>query len=235
MDDVWLFPSSDFLSALEEGDRLALFNMAWRKSFKKGMRIFEAGDEASMLYIMESGRAKIYQTSPSGKDIILWFCFPGETFGLAELSRGIKRTISACAMDDSQVLCLPKGDFLRFIAERPSVALSAIDILSTRLRRLGQTFMNLATEDVSLRIARLILGLAHGTGHETCGKVMPKETVCVNVTLTHQEIADMIGASRQTVTTALNELKRAGIIRWVDHHIHIERLSALKHIIGESG
>ena len=232
LDDIWLFPSSDFLSALEEEDRHALFDMAWRKSFKKGMCIFEAGDEASMLYIMETGRAKIYQTSPSGKDIILWFCFPGETFGLAELSRGVKRSISARAMGDSQVLCLPKSDFLRFIAERPSVALSAIDILSTRLRRLGQTFMNLATEDVPLRIVRLILGLAYGSAHGKCAEHEDDGTICVNITLTHQEIADMIGATRQTVTTALNDLKRAGIIRWVDHHIHIERPDALKHIIG---
>ncbi|HER25658.1 MAG TPA: cyclic nucleotide-binding domain-containing protein, partial [Rhodospirillales bacterium] len=126
-----LLPSlSDFLSALEPQDRAALLALARRKPFKKGARIFEAGDPASMLYILESGRAKIYKTASSGKEIILWFCFPGETFGLAELSRGVERTISAQAVDDSNILCLQKVDFLRFITERPSAALCAIDILS---------------------------------------------------------------------------------------------------------
>ncbi len=232
-DGILLHPSSDFLSALELPDRDALFALTRRKVFKKGARIFEAGDPAAMLYILESGRVKIYKTAPSGKEIILWFCFPGETFGLAELSRGVERTISAQAVDGSDVLCLLKTDFLRFITERPSVALCAIDILSTRLRRLGQIFMNLATEDVPFRLARMILDLAYGATQNPCAEARGNDEICINITLTHQEIADMIGASRQTVTTALSEFKRRGAIRWTNHHLHVETPDVLERIIRE--
>lgn len=234
-DSFWLSPSADFLSSLDADDRDALVASARRKTFRKGHRIFEAGDPASMLYILESGRAKVYQTSASGKDVILWFCFPGEIFGLAELSRGVERTISALAVDESEVLVLSKRDFLTLIGERPAVALTALDILSSRLRRLGETFMNLATEEVPVRLARLLLSLAHGGAKMRCSHHTSRGGICVNVTLTHQEIADMIGSSRQTVTTALNHLKRAGTIQWFDHHIHIERPADLAAAVGLPG
>lgn len=231
-DSFWLSPAADFLSSLDEDDRDALVSAARRRTFRKGHRIFEAGDPAAMLYILESGRAKVYQTSASGKEVILWFCFPGEIFGLAELSRGVERTISALAVDESEVLVLSKSDFLTFIAERPAVALTALDILSSRLRRLGETYMNLATEEVPVRLSRLLLSLAHGGERVRCAHPTAPGGVCVNMTLTHQEIADMVGASRQTVTTALNDLKRAGTIRWFDHHIHIDQPADLAAAIG---
>ncbi len=232
---LFLYPSSGLLNALAPPDRDVLFALGRSKTFKKGAPIFEAGDPASMLYILETGRAKIYQTAPSGKEIILWFCFPGETFGLAELGCDVERMISAQAMEDSRVLCLSKVNFRQFIGEHPSAALCVIDILSARLRRLGQAFMNVATDDVPLRLARMILGMAHGTSYPPCGAIVGGEEICINITLTHQEIADMVGASRQTVTTALNELKRLGAISWVDHHLHVPAPSIMERIIRDEG
>ncbi len=234
-DGLFLYPSSGLLSALAPPARDVLFALGRSKTFKKGAGIFEAGDPASMLYILETGRAKIYQTAPSGKEIILWFCFSGETFGLAELGCGVERMISAQAMEDSRVLCLSKVSFRHFIGEHPSAALCTIDILSARLRRLGQAFMNVATDDVPLRLARMILGMAHGTAPPPCMAVGGVEEICINITLTHQEIADMVGASRQTVTTALNGLKRLGAINWIDHHLHVRAPSILERITRDNG
>lgn len=227
----WFFSPHNFMDMLDEDDRRALSALATRRLVHKGQYIFEAGDRARRVFIVYSGRVKVYQISASGKEVILWFCFPGEIFGLAELSRSAERETFAQASVDMEILSIDQADFLGFIADRPTVAMNAIDVLSTRLRRLGQSVMNLATEDVSARLARLILGLAQSYGQRRCAVVLDPPEICVPITLTHQEIADMIGASRQTVTTTLNDFRRRGAIQFVEHHIHIHQPALLERIL----
>lgn len=232
--DQWYFPPSDFIGILDDDDRNALLKIARKWRFDKGEYIFEAGEPANRVYIVKSGQAKIYQISPSGKEVILWFCLPGEIFGLAELSCGAERAIYAQANIDTEILSIERGDFMNFMASHPIVAMNAIDVLSTHLRRLGRSLISLSTGDVAVRLAQLILSLAQSYGNHRCNykyyKLKPPE-VCVDITLTHKEIADMIGASRQTVTTMLNDLKRKGALHWEAHHIHIDSPSALEQIL----
>ena len=178
--------------------------------------IFSAGGPGRTVYFPRSGRVKIFQPSAPGREVILWFCLPGEIFGLAEVARGGGRSVSAVACEPCEVLCVTQDQFMAFAEERPRVALLSMQVLSSRLRVLGEMHANLVSDDVGTRIAKLILRLAarHGVRRGT--------ELVLALPLTHQEIADMVGTTRQTVTSCLGNLKRRGVLAIDSHRLVIE-------------
>ena len=150
------------------------------------------------------------------REVILWFCLGGEIFGLAEVARGGERAVNAQACTDSELLAVPNARFRAFLAEHPCAALLTMQVLSSWMRVLGEIFVNLVSDDVNTRIAKLILRLSARYGTRVGREIF------LNIPLTHQEIADMVGTSRQTVTSALSALKRRGVLSIDSHRIHIE-------------
>lgn len=186
------------------------------KCYTKGALIFSAGTPGERVYFLVSGKIKICQPSASGRDAILWFCLPGEIFGLAEVARGGGRVVNAEACEDSEVLTVSQEEFKVFLSHRPQIALLSMRVLASRLRVLGEMFVNLVSDDVPTRIAKLVLRLGARYGRKVGNDMF------LNIPLTHQEIADMVGTSRQTVTTALTHLKRQGVLSIENRRIHIE-------------
>lgn len=214
--DCWYQPPSDFLGCLSGADRSVLLSLGQIQTFHRGEYIFRSGAEGKNVYILEEGRAKIYKLSNTGKEIILWFCFPGEIFGLAEVSRGGTREVFAEACTNARVHCISRLDFTRFLTEHPGSALQTIDLLSCRMRVLSDMMLNLVTDDVPSRLIKLLTRLASRYGRRD------GDTMLLDIHLTHQDMADMIGATRQTVTSVLNQLKRSGVIQMAHHRIHIQ-------------
>ena len=217
---------SDFLGSLEREEREALFAAGVHRAFAKDEYVFRAGDPGTRVYFLESGRVKIYQPADSGRQVILWFCLPGEIFGLAEVARGGGRVVSAQACESSTVLAVSQEAFREFVASRPRAALLSMQVLSERLRGLSDVLVNLVADDVDTRIAKLILRLGARYGRRE-GHV-----IHLDIPLTHQEIADMVGTTRQTVTSTLSRLKRQGVLSIDTHRIDIESeelLSGLAH------
>lgn len=227
MPDLWFIPPSDFLGKLGREDRTALLALAETRTFRRQAPVFQAGSPGNNVYILKHGRVKIFALSLLGKQVILWFCFPGEIFGLAEMPRGGQREVYAEACADSTVLSIPQPDFKAFLAGHPDTAMRVIDLLSCRLRTLGDMLLNLTSDDVTTRVVKLLIRLSARHGRR-----LASEDVCLDIDLTHQDIADMIGTSRQTVTSVLSDLRRQGVVRVENHHIHIpsqrllERLAA---------
>ncbi len=226
MSDNWYLTPSDFLGNFDDETRRQFLSLGHRHSYSKDAYIFRSGDPGLNVFVLEQGRAKIYKASDSGKEVILWFCFPGEVFGLAEASRGGHRDVFAQACTDAVVHRIPRQGFSRFLSERPSVALQVIDLLSCRLRALGEIFTNLAADDVSSRIIKLLLRLCsrYGRINVHCNLVeqQGEADVCLDIPLTHQEIADMLGTSRQTVSAVIGELKKSRVLKMSHHHIHVD-------------
>lgn len=187
--------------------------------------MFRAGAPGNNVYFLKRGKVKICQPSPLGREVILWFCLPGEIFGLAEVARGGGRVVSAQACEQSEVLAVSHEQFKSFLATHPQTALLSMQVLSSRLRILGEMLVNLVADDVNTRIAKLILRLSARYGTRV-GK-----EIFLNIPLTHQEIADMIGTSRQTVTSVLSGLKRQGVLSIDNHRIHIESEELLNEIV----
>lgn len=173
---------------------------------QRGDMLFAAGGTDNHVYVVERGRIKIFQLSTKGKETLLWFCARGEIFGVSELCTGKARQVYAQACEDSELVCIERDRFKEFVAARPEIGLRVIDILSHRLRHLSHAVEQLATVDVRQRLQQLLADLGRRYGQPN------DQGVVIDIGITHQEMADMIGTTRQSVTTILSELKREGAI-----------------------
>lgn len=204
--------------------------MSCRRLLQKGDSVFNRGSPGENVYVLTEGRAKIYEISQLGREVILWFCLPGEIFGLAELPSGGKRPVSAVACAQVRLLVVPRARFLSYIENRPKIASLIIELLSCRMRLLGDWMLNTATGDVNARLAKLLLRLRAHYATEcqiNCGCASQ-----IDLKLTHQAIADLIGTSRQTVSIIINRLRRNEVIS-VDHKvIRLQDIPALEAIAG---
>jgi len=192
----------------------------------KGDFVFQAGTIKKHFYLLLKGRVKLYRVSSAGKEVTQWFCFPGEAFGLSELQTTVHQTIYAQCCEKSEVLAIPLNKFSLFIQQSPDAALKIIEQLSMRLKITGDTLLNFTSDDVKTRLIKLLIRLNMRFG------VKSREGVLIDIVLTHKEIADMIGTCRQSVTTALGELKVSGNINIINHQFFIPSLSNLEKLAG---
>lgn len=203
------------LDQLNSAQQQALFRTGVTRKLEKGDYIFRSGENAAGVYFLKSGKVKVSQMTSSGKEVILWFCFGGDIFGLAESMQFGEREVNAQVCAESEILCIPQSLFNTFLFEHPQVMFLLLQVMTSRLRCLSETLVNVAGEQVNKRFSRLLFWLCTRYGRSVgAGMVM-------DVQLTHQEIADMIGSTRQTVTSLMNEFKRDGMMEVRDHVIHI--------------
>jgi len=214
----------DFLTKLSAKHRAELKAIARPCSFAKNDLIFGAGSPGRDVFILVEGRVKIYQLSDCGRKVILWFCFPGELFGLAESAHVRPREVFAQACTESHVLVVDEKDFKGFLAAHSGASLLVIELLATRLRVAGEMLLNVSSDDVMTRLIKLITRL-----NTVYGKRLEHESY-LDIHLTHQDMADMIGASRQTVTMTLGLLRREGVLRIENHRLHIPDVELLQNI-----
>lgn len=222
MGDIWFLPPSDFIGGMPSAERASLLGLAEMRSFRQTERIFRAGSPGEKVYLLADGRVKIFGLSSLGKEVILWFCFPGEIFGLAEIARGGPREVYAEACSDCRVHVIAQHDFKEFLATHPATAMLVIDLLSCRLRVLGDVVQNLTADDVTTRVVKLLLRLCARYGRPVACNIR------LDIKLTHQEMAAMIGATRQTVTGVISELRRKGVLGIEGHYILVRRPELLQ-------
>jgi CRP-like cAMP-binding protein len=142
-------------------------------------------------------------------------------FGMAEVARGGGRVVHAQACEASEVLVLSQTELTEYLQTHPAASLLIMQVLSNRLRALGDVVVNLINDDAQTRIIKLILRLATRYG------VRVDQDIHLSIQLTHQEIADMVGATRQTVTSVLSQLQRQGLMRLENRRIRIESMESL--------
>ncbi len=228
MNKIWYIPPNDFLSNLADSDRKNLLSLGNQKSFRKNELIFQAGSPGDYVYFLLDGRVKIFQLSSNGKEVIMWFCFHGEMFGLAEVTRGGNREVYARACSDTEIIRIKQDAFKDYLLKNPQVALLTIDLLSCRLRVLGDMLINLTADDVTSRVIKLLTRLSARYGKKI------GDYIYLDIPLTHQEIADMVSTSRQTVSTIMSELKRKGVLRTENHCIHIHEPELLESMMEDN-
>jgi CRP/FNR family transcriptional regulator len=202
MTQAYQYPSTNLLHSLADSERDALFRIGKSLRVDKDELIFRAGTPSDYVYVIINGRAKIYELSPQGKEVIMWFCFPGELFGLAEVWTGAPRNVYAQACSTVELVRFDRWRFRQFLVQHPDLAMHVIDILAGRLRALGDMLLAFTSTDVTARLVKLLARLFQHYGRNRDG------SICIDIPLSHQEMADMIGCCRQTVTSTLGELKR---------------------------
>ena len=208
MEKRWYLNAIDIINELPEAERSFFYQKSQQKSYSKGAVIFSPGDQGNLIYYIVSGRVKIYNLSGSGKEIIYWFCHPKDFFGLSEVCGGEMRTVFAEAMEDTGVLCINKTNFEALISRNPRMPLFIMRVLGSRIRQAHDTIRDLVVCDVPARMAQLLIKLG-----QICGSSRD-EVIVIEKKFTHQEMANMIGATRTTVTEVLNEFKKH---KWIDY------------------
>lgn len=195
------------------------------RTFRRSEYVFRVGDLKRGAYILLHGRLKFFRLTPAGREVILWFCFPGEIFGLTEVPGSKGRRVNVQACEESEVAIIPEAAFNRYLDAHADAARMCRRTMTARLGILANTLVNLVANSASVRVAKLILhlGLHHGT---RTGSVIE-----LGVPLSHQEIGNMAGVNRQTVTRSLGQLSRSGIVRIARRRIRIDNEAALYEFI----
>ncbi len=213
-----------FLKNLSDSEWHDLQSIGYENAYKKHTYVFRANDLNNVLYFLIEGRVKITRLSPQGRELIQWFCMPGEIFGLSQDTATQHRGLFAQAITHARLLCIQKAEFEQFLLANPRIALLIIKQLSTRLHTLGDMLMNVANDDAHGRFIKLLQRLSDQYGQQL------DDGIHIDLYLTHQELADMIGVCRQTISSMIGQLKRQGIINTTRKGIHIPSLLALKQL-----
>ena len=192
---------------------------AREKTFAKGAVILVADDPGDSLFIVRAGRVKVVLVGEDGREVILGMLGVGEHFGELSLIDSRPRSAHVIAVEDSTLIVLRREDFRRRIEESPTVAWALMQELSRRLRRADEQIGSLVLLDVDGRIARLLLDASA----ESAGPTIERR-------LTHQTIAQMIGASRETVSRAMRDFVARGLITVVRRQIRIADRPALEQL-----
>ena len=177
-----------------------------RRAFRKDTIIFHQDQAGDALYVVESGRVRIFRSAESGQEITVDTLGPGDFFGEMSLLDGHPRSASALAEEDCVTHTLARADFQKQLAESPEMAGALLGSLSARLRRLMHYAETLAFFDVHARVRHVLLDLAQQYGLAEDGGVV------INVEVTQGELATMVGATRERVNRALASLRAQGLI-----------------------
>lgn len=195
-----------FLAALERSDLEQLASVVARRQYRKGDAIFHKEDEGQSLFIVEDGAVRIYLPSAQGADLTLAILGPGDFFGDLSLLDGQPRSAGADAMQDTRALVLERSDFLDLMRSRPDAALAIMAVVSRRLRGTDEMASDLAFLDVSGRLAKKLLELASSHG------VRRDDGTLLDVSITQEQLANMIGVTRESVNRNLATFRRIGLI-----------------------
>lgn len=190
-----------FSSFPEEQLRM-LAQVVTRRSAARSSTVLAAGDLTDSLYIVLSGRLKVMMSDAEGKEVILSILGPGEFFGEMGLIDDSPRSASVVAIESCELLSIAKRDFKKCLAENFEMAMAVMRGLVRRLREADRKIGSLALLDVYGRVARLLLDMSENVeGEKIVTKRLPK-----------QDIAKMIGASREMVSRVMKDLQMGGYI-----------------------
>jgi CRP/FNR family cyclic AMP-dependent transcriptional regulator len=187
-------------AALREDQLRTLLTMVSRRSVSRGTVVVAEGDATDFLYVIAGGRLKVMMGEANGKEVILGILGPGEFFGEMGLIDDGPRSASVVAIEPCELLLLTRRDFRRCMAESYDTAMAVMRVLVRRLRSADRKIGSLAMLDVYGRVARLLLDMSEEVdGQRVVARRLPK-----------QDIAKMIGASREMVSMVMRDLELSG-------------------------
>ncbi len=207
MNKLWYLSQISLLDALPMEDLMEIEKMAPMSTIKKGTLLQTPETFREGLYFLKKGKLKLYKINAEGKQFIVSILGEGNVFGeIDSFSLGTKYTFIE-SMDDTLLCSMGKEHFEQFLMDRPQLALKMLQELSALLKERDALLAQLAMGDVRDKVLHLLLKLAEKFG------VVEDGMYKIDVPLSHQEIANMIGSSRETVTVVLNELVKEEVIK----------------------
>ena len=201
MDDVLM--SAPLFTALDVEAAAALKASMEERRLLRGDILFAEGDPGDRLYVVTDGKIKLGHTSTDGRESLIAIMGEGEMFGELSLFDPGPRTSNATALTDATVLGLGHGGLRPWLTGRPEVAESLLQALAQRLRRTNEALADLVFSDVPGRVAKALLDLGERFGRPTADGLL------VAHDMTQEELAQLVGASRETVNKALADFATA--------------------------
>lgn len=184
-----------------------IFNLMQKRVYKRNNFILLEEDTGDTLFILNKGSVKITRLSDDGREVILSILGEGDFFGEMSILDGESRSANVIALEDSEVFILKRGDFLDLLEKHPKISIGLLQEMASRLRKSDQQIEGLSLSDAENRIAMSIIRLAEDLGVIKMGQV-----VIENLPY-QQDIANMAGTSRETVSRMLNLLQKKGYIQ----------------------
>jgi CRP/FNR family cyclic AMP-dependent transcriptional regulator len=197
-----LLGSVPTLAALSRDDLLDLAASARRRSYAKGQVIFHRDDPGDSLHIIEKGEVRVILASPEGEEVTLALLGPGDFFGDLCLLDGAPRSATTIAVKTTQTLVIQRKPFVQWLESRPAAAIAILAVVGRRLRAADELVGELAFLDVHCRLVRKLLDLA---GPAVQGGQ-------VEIHLSQDELASMVGVTRESVNKHLRFFKKRGAI-----------------------
>ena len=194
-------------TALDDAAALSLRASMDSVKINKGGILFKEGDSGEHVYVIVEGKLKLGTSSGDGRENLLSILGPGEMFGELSLFDPGPRTSTATAVTDAKLLSLSHAKLIPWLRENPDVSLQLLARLAQRLRRTNEAVGDLVFSDVPGRVAKALIDLG-----ERFGKESP-EGLFVHHDLTQEELAQLVGASRETVNKALADFAGRGWLR----------------------
>ena len=206
MDQSQLLAQVSIFQGLPRETLADLAKRVWHKQAEAGSVIVSQEDAGDALFVIAKGKVKVVLYGETGREIILSMLKAGDFFGEMSLLDSQPRSDNVVAVEDSELLCLDREGFQTHLLANPSTALNVLAEMSRRLRHADEVIGNLALLDVYARVAGILRDLAQKQGEPVDGGLLIKERP------TQQEIAGLIGTSRETVSRALNDFTRQGLL-----------------------
>ena len=221
-DDDLIIRKAPLFSALDDQAALELRQSMVALKLNKGQVLFKEGQEGDRLYVVVHGKIKLGTTSGDGRENLLSILGPGEMFGELSLFDPEPRTSTATAVTDARLVSLAHEAVIGLLTSNPQTSLELLRRLAQRLRKSNEILADLVFADVPGRVAKAIIDLGDRFG------VQKEDGLHVNHDLTQEELAQLVGASRETVNKALADFAARGWVKLEPRAvlvIDVERLS----------
>jgi CRP-like cAMP-binding protein len=211
-DRTLLLEQAPLFSVLDSSDLQVLARKFHVIRYRKGEVIFREGEPAERLFLIDEGRVKLSIASSSGQEVLIAVLGRGQIFGeLAVIDRG-PRAMDARAMENSCVYALGSDPFWTLLESRAALARRLLELMARRLRRADQTSQDLIFFDAPTRLARRLLSLAEEHGEQE-GE---DQAIRITVRVTQEELAQMIGVTRESANRLIASFAGRGWIEWND-------------------
>ncbi len=221
---LWYVSTNSLFMSLSEREQQAMASMMEADRVKKKGLVYIAGDKSDKVYVLKEGRIKITRLSSDGRELTVDLLEPGDIFGELSIAGEQERETSAEALEDSMICAVGRKEFEALVGSNPGFSLAITRLIGFRLRRVELRLEDLIFRDVCSRLKGLLADMAVKYGQKSVGGTR------IRVKLTHQEIANLIGSSRETVTLEVNNLKKEGLLLTEGRHFIVtERLLSENH------
>jgi len=215
MKDYEMLKRLTVFSGLSVEDLEKITEISIERGYKKNMMVFMEGEPGDAFYYVKSGKVKIYRSYEDGREHIVHILGEGDVFGEATLFSGIAYPASASVYEDSVIGVIKNSDLEKLISQSPGLSLKIIKLLASKLVQAQRKIRDLTFNDVFSRTAAQLLKLADDHGKQT------DEGIKINIPLSRQELADMAGTTRETVSRVLSKFRKEKFITEQDDRIVI--------------